>query len=488
MTLKELKCIGRELTLFLALFAGGFASVVGRRLLKIYVQGQLSNIKNKNCEAIALEFNETPRTLQRFLESIKWNEEQVRDRCQQIIARDHAHPEAIGTVDESGIAKSGSCTAGVGRQYNGNRGKVENCIVGVHLGYSTPGFRTILDSRLYLPEDWTNDPQRRKENYIPDEIKFQTKPQIALDMIDRTSGHGIQVTAWTFDELYGRDSKFLDAVNERNQAFVAEIPSDTRVWTTKPKVRRRARAKAGKKRQTDVSRVARKPPACEVRNLITYSSKFQEQSWQPYRIKDTESGPEVWEVKWLRVWRKTETKLPSKQQTLIVARSLRTAEVKYFLSNRVVGRNGVTLCWLLRVAFSRWSIESCFRIAKEELGMDQFQVRGWRCIHRHYYLTALSFLFCSRIRQRLDGDQSRGLTVEQVRRAANAYLAYHHLPPALRDEAFEKELSDQHYHQERNAQAKKSHTKTRIQFYRDLAIDVDTIKSCITCSHIDKDP
>jgi SRSO17 transposase len=288
--------------------------------------------------------------------------------------------------------------------------------------------------------------------------------------------------------LYGRDSKFLDAVNERKQAFVAEIPSDTRVWTTKPKVRRRARAKAGKKRPTDVSRVARKPPACEVRNLITYSSKFQEQSWQPYRIKDTESGPEVWEVKWLKVWRKTETKLPSNQQTLIVARSVRTAEVKYFLSNRVAERNGVTLCWLLRVAFSRWSIESCFRIAKEELGMDQFQVRGWRCIHRHYYLTALSFLFCSRTRQRLDGNQARGLTVEQVRHAVNVYLAHHHLPPALRDKAFEKELKAQRYHQERSAQAKKSHTKTRIQFYRDLAIDVDKIKSCITCSHIDKDP
>ena len=480
MTLKELKCIGRELTLFLAMFAGCFASLVGRRLLKIYVQGQLSDIKNKNCEAIALKFDQTPRTLQRFVESIKWNEEQVRDRCQQVIARDHAHQEAIGTVDESGIAKSGSCTAGVGRQYNGNRGKVENCIVGVHLGYSTPGFRTILDSRLYLPEDWANDAKRRKENYIPDEIEFQTKPQIALDLMDRASGHGIQVTAWTFDEFYGRDSKFLDAVNERKQAFVAEIPSDTRVWTAKPKVRRRPPAKAGKGRPKNVSGVARKPPSCEVRNLIKYSSKFQEQSWQPYRIKDTESGPEVWEVKWLRVWRKTETKLPSKQQTLIVARNVRTGEVKYFLSNRVAGRGGVTLCWLLQVAFSRWSIESCFRIAKEELGMDQFQVRGWRCIHRHYYVTALSFLFCSRIRQRLDGNQARGLTVEQVRRAVNAYLAHHHLPPALRDQAFEKELDDQRYHQERNAQAKKSHTKTRIQFYRDRAIDVDKIKSCIT--------
>lgn len=121
MSLKELKCIGRELGVFLAMFASCFASLVGRRLLKVYVQGQLSDIKNKNCEAIALKFDQTPRTLQRFVESIKWNEEQVRDRCQQIVARDHAPPEAIGTVDESGIAKSGSCTAAL--RSNGSRPK-----------------------------------------------------------------------------------------------------------------------------------------------------------------------------------------------------------------------------------------------------------------------------------------------------------------------------------------------------------------------------
>jgi SRSO17 transposase len=478
MTLQELKCMGRELSVFLTMFAGCFASLTGRRLLKIYIQGQLSDVKNKNCEAIALKFGQLPRTLQRFLESIKWDEEQVRDRCQQIVARDHADEEAIGTVDESGMAKSGSHTAAVSRQYNGNRGKVENCTVGVHVGYSTAGFRTMLDSRLYLPEDWADDMERRRQNYIPDDIEFQTKPHIALDLIDRALGNGIQVAAWTFDELYGRDSKFLDALDQRNQAFVAEIPSDTRVWTRKPKVIRRTPAKAGKGGPKTVPRTARKPPACEVRNLITYSAMFQEQSWQRYRIKDTESGPEVWEVKWLRVWRKTQSKLPSKQQTLIVARNVRTGEVKYFLSNRVVGRGGVTLRWLLRVAFSRWSIEACFRVAKEELGMDHFQVRGWRCIHRHYYLTALSFLFCSRTRQRLDENHTRGLTVEQVRHAVNVYLTHHHLPPALRDEAFEEELNHPHYHQKRNAQANKSHTKTRIQFYHDLGIDVDKIKSC----------
>ena len=298
-------------------------------------------------------------------------------------------------------------------------------------------------------------------------------------MIDRVLVNGVQVAAWTFDELYGRDSKFLDGLDDREQAYVAEIPSDTHIWTTKPNVIRKARRKTGKGRPKNIPRVARKRPACEVRNLVKYSSKFQEQSWQRYRIKDTQYGPEVWEVKWLHVWRKTEDKLPSKQQTLIVAHNVRTGEMKFFLSNKVVGRDGVTLRWLLRVAFGRWAIEACFRIAKEELGMDHFEVRGWRCIHRHYYVTALSFLFCSRIRQSLDKDQTGELTVEQVRRSVNAYLTHQYLPTPLRDDALEKEQADQRYYQRRNAQAKKSHTKTRIELYLNLGIDVDKIKSCI---------
>lgn len=287
------------------------------------------------------------------------------------------------------------------------------------------------------------------------------------------------MAAWTFDELYGHDSKFLDALSERKQAYVAEIPATTRVWTEKPKVIRRNRVKRGRGRRSKVPRTASRPPACQVRNLVKHSPKFRGQSWQRYRIKDTQKGPEVWEVKWLRVWRKTADKLPSTQQTLIVARNVRTGEMKFFLSNQVVGRKGVTLRWLLRVAFGRWSIEACFRVAKEELGMDHFEVRGWRCIHRHYYVTALSSLLCNRIRQHLDRNRTGELTVEQVRRSLNTYLQNCHLPPELRDEAFAKELEEQRYHQQRIAQAIKSHTKTRIRLYQKLGIDVNSIRTCI---------
>jgi SRSO17 transposase len=177
MTLKQIAALGRKLTSFLALFADCFGRCDARRLLRVYVQGQLSNLHRKTAEAIALQFKTAPRTLQRFLESIKWDEQKLRDRCQQIVAKDHAHPEAIGCLDESGTAKSGKETVGVGRQWNGSRGKVDNCLVGVHLSYAAPGFQVLLDSTVYLPQDWANDPVRRKKLTCPTTWSSTRKPR-----------------------------------------------------------------------------------------------------------------------------------------------------------------------------------------------------------------------------------------------------------------------------------------------------------------------
>ena len=333
MTLKELKSVGGMLTSFLFLFGMCFETIAGRRLLRVYVQGQLSDLQRKNCETIALEFDEAPRTLQRFLESIKWDEQRLRNRVQEIVAKDHSHPEAIGLIDESGMHKSGRETAGVARQYNGNRGKIENCIVAVHLGYSAPGFQVILDSQLYLPKDWATDPARREKTYIPDDVEFKTKPQIAIDLVAHALQNGIRVAWWTFDELYGRDSKFLDALDRQEQRFVCEIPSNTRVWTSKPDVIKHEED-TGRGRSTQTSCVADDQPPREVRSLLNHSHRFLMQTWQKYVIKDTEKGPEVWKIKHLTVWRQTSSGLPSTRCTLIVARSVRTNETKFFCATQ----------------------------------------------------------------------------------------------------------------------------------------------------------
>jgi SRSO17 transposase len=327
-------------------------------------------------------------------------------------------------------------------------------------------------------------PGAPKKNYVPDEVEFRTKPQIALQLIDRALGNGVRVSAWTFDELYGRDGRFLDGLEQRRQVFVAEVPVDFHGWVQKPTILRTGPKKSKKRgRPKEYPRLARRRPSCEVRNLVTYSPVFREKSWQRYRIKDTDKGPEVWEVKWTVFWRKGEDGLPRRRHCLIVARNVLTGEMKYFVTNRVPGETGVPLRWLLRVAFGRWSVERCFRVAKDELGMDHYQVRGWRPLHRHFYLTQASHLFCARVRQEYDeADNEHGgrLTIEQVRSAVNTWLAAADLKPAKRKERYKDELENQRYHQRRNLQAYKSHTITRIVRLSELGIDVSNIKSCVT--------
>jgi SRSO17 transposase len=260
------------------------------------------------------------------------------------------------------------------------------------------------------------------------------------------------------------------------------VPTNFHGWVIQPRVLRDGPSpRRGRKKK--YPRLARGRPSSQVQNLLRYSPVFRQQKWQRYRIKDTERGPEVWEVKWAVFWRKGHNGLPGRRHCLIVTRNVLTNEVKYFVANRVPGEPGITLRRLLRVAFQRWSVESCFRQAKEELGLDHYEVRGWRCLHRHFYLAQLSHLFCARMRQKFDATPARDdplehLTMEQVRRAMNVWLeaAAKQLTKA---EQFEQELLKQRYYQRRNAQARRSHTKTRKARLKSLGIDAERIKSCV---------
>jgi SRSO17 transposase len=326
------------------------------------------------------------------------------------------------------------------------------------------------------------EPGAPKKTSVPDDVTFKTKPQIALEMIDRCKANGIRVMAWNADEFYGRDGHFLDGLDERGEAFVVEIQPNTHVWLKKPKVlKNEGKSHIGRPKRPRYLRKRDEKPS-EVQNLARYSPEFYEQSPQRYLINDTHKGEEVWEIRWSTCWRKTHNgKLVSNQCTLIVAKNVRTGEVKYFLSNRVPGRKGWTLRMILKVAFGRWPVEDCFREAKEELGLDHFECRSWHGIHRHLYVTILSHLFCARVREKLatTDDVSSGelVTTEQVRRAMNAYLKAAPLPPRYRTQMFSDEVERQRYYQRRNAAAAKSHRKKRRAKLEALGIDPDSIKS-----------
>jgi SRSO17 transposase len=287
--------------------------------------------------------------------------------------------------------------------------------------------------------------------------------------------------AWTADELYGRDSAFLDGLDALGEAFVVEIPTDTRVWMAKPRILRKPPSN-GRGRKKKYPRLRQKDQPREVQNLAVWSPAFRDQRPQRYRIKDTQRGSQVWEVRWEVCWRQSPGgKLVSRQCTLVVARNVETGETKYFLSNRVPGRDGWSLRDILRVAFGRWPIEDCFRETKEELGLDHFECRGWRCIHRHLFAAILSQLFCARVRQKLspspDVLSGELLTMEQVRRAVNVAIASLDLPLPARKKRYRKEVSHQQYYAHRNATASHSHRKTTKKRLAELGIDPLKIKS-----------
>ncbi len=412
MDVKLIKQIGRKLKGFLGQFDDCFSRCEPRSNLFTYVKGQLSDLPRKSIEPIALTAKMVPRTLQNFLSAVPWNHERMRDRTQWVVATEHSHPRAIGVIDESGNPKKGKHTCGVKRQWCGNTGKIDNCVVGVHLGYVADDFQCLLDSDLYLPEDWANDLERRRQTKVPDSVVYRKKALIALEQVGRALNNGVRFAAFTFDELYGRDREFLDGMDTLGQNYVGEVPGDFSGWTKLPDILHKAtpselRKRGRKRRYPRISRQTNH--ACEVRNLAIHSPQFYRQKWKKFKIKDGEKGPIVWEVKAVNFYRKHGKEgLPGRSHTLIVARNVRDPkEVKYFLSNMIVNRKDITLEWLLWVAFSRWPIERCFQIGKRDLGMDHFETRNWQGIHRHFYITQLSMLFCSRIQQDLREKNSR---------------------------------------------------------------------------------
>ena len=413
MEVKIVKAMGRKLKKFLSQFDDCFGRSEPRANLETIAQGQLSNLERKSLEPIALAAGVAPRTLQDFVASGHWDHERMCDKTQQIVATQHAHPYAIGVIDESGNPKKGYETCGVYRQWCGNTGKVDNSVVAVHLGYAAGDFQCLLDSDLFLPQAWAEDRKRREKAKVPEEVVFRTKPEIALSQVERALGNGLRFSSFTFDELYGRSGPFLDGLSGLGQNFVGEIPCDFVGWTQPPKILVKPtpanlRQKGRKRHFPRLSRQSL--PACEVRNLAKHSPGFTRQKWKPYRIKDGEKGPIVWEVKSAPFYRKQgKDGLPKQVHTLIVARNvLNPEEIKYFLANQSLSSPHVTLKDLLWVAFSRWPIERCFEIGKRDLGMDHFEMRQWCGIHRHFYISQLTQLFCAQTQQALREKNSGG--------------------------------------------------------------------------------
>jgi len=385
-----------ELTRFLHQFDDCFGRVTTRRYLDLYVEGQLSDLPRKSIEPMADAAGEPPRNLQEFLSLFRWDEQATRDRLQHYVARRHSHAQSVGVIDETSFVKKGKMTACVQRQHCGAVGKVENCVVSVHLGYATPAFYSLVDGELFLPEKtWQEDRDRCRAAGIPDEVIYRPKWQIALEQYQRALANGLRFSWLTFDEGYGSKGPFLRELEALGQNYVAEVPSDFCVWTRRPAVLYRAHARDRKTgRPPRYPRLkAQHNPKVEVRNILAYSPLLRKVPWQDYYVKDGSKGPMVWQAKRLMVYLADKKGLPTRPYHLLIARNaLDPSEVKYFLSNAPESTSVETL---LRVAFTRWIIERAFEDSKTELGMDHFEARKFLSIQRHLILSCLSHVFLS---------------------------------------------------------------------------------------------
>lgn len=385
MTADQILSLAPALAEFVGEFADCFGRAEPREHLRHYVRGQLSNLERKSVEPIALLNNIAPRTLQEFLNSDIWDHPRARDRVQQIVARDHEDPKAIGIIDDSGHAKSGKKTPGVQRQYCGRLGKIANCVVTVHLAFSSydTRFRTMLDTELFLPESWSNDRERCREAGIPDEVIYRPKHHIALDQLDRSEANGVHLEWITADIWYSEKPDFLAGLEQRDRRYVVEIPRNLRGWLYNPGAEPRH-------------------PARGVEELCHSAKPMTRQEWTPFHIKDTERGPMVWKVKSAPFWLRRGDQVLSGYHLIWAYNPLHPEEEKWFLVWDPLEDKLET--WL-HVAFARWPVERILQDKKSELGLSHFEVRKYQAVMRHLYITMVSHLFLSRETARLRGEK-----------------------------------------------------------------------------------
>ena len=400
MDAQEIRRLKPKLDRYLKRFADCFVRKDTRGHFPVYVQGQLSDLHRKSVEPIAKEAGVPVRTLQEFLSLSKWDEDRMRDRLQEIVAAEHASPRAVGVIDETSFAKQGVKTPGVKRQYCGSSGKTENCIVTVHLAYAADGFQCLLDGDLFLPEDWHEDRERCREAGIPEETVYRPKWKIALELLDRSRQNGVQLPWLTFDEGYGGKPGFLAGLRQRTQPFVGEVPSILPGWLGRPRVTDRPyhRGRRGRGRRTP-RLTCGSPPARSVKELLEGHPRLRDKPWKRYRLRSGTKGPMVWEVKATWLYPKDENDLPGPRLRLVIARNaLNPKESKFFVAD---APRGTSVGTLLLVGFSRWHVERCFEDQKDELGLDHYEGRCYAGLRRHLILTAVSYLFLSRVREEL---------------------------------------------------------------------------------------
>jgi len=398
---QEVEALIEELHAYHAIYSPLFRRQEQRQWSEQYMHGLLLELPRKSIEPMVLALEgahrNTVRAMQQFLSEGAWEDDPILQRHWQEVDRDLGDDEGVLTLDGSDFPKQGTESVGVKRQYCGELGKRANCQAGVFLGYASQQGYTLLDRRLYLPQEWVEDEayaERRKACRVPVDSVFTTKPMLGGAMIQAVQQAGTLRCRWVAcDEAFGRDTTLLDHIARLGLWYYAEVPHDTQVWRERPATM--LPAWSGRGRQPTREQVVAGAPKAQPVALL--AATLPVRLWSRHTIKEGSKGPIVADFVAVRVVA-VRAGLPGPEDWLILRRNVLTGELKTYLSNASAD---TPLPTLVRLSGMRWPIETCFEEGKQNLGMGDYEVRSWRGWHHHLTLCILAHFFLVRLQCRI---------------------------------------------------------------------------------------
>jgi len=352
----------REIEALTARLRPHFRRRAAHRHVGEYVRGLLGPVERKNGWQLAEHAGHRhPRTIQRVLDRSAWDADAVRDDLREQVIAELGDDDGVLVIDETGFVKKGTKSCGVARQYSGTAGRVENCQVGVFLGYASAKGRAGLDRALYLPRDWADDAGRREEAGVPETIAFRTKPALALEMLERAFEVDVPARWVVGDAIYGSDGKLRRALEAWEQPYALAVRSTEKPTTFPPY------QPIGQVMAADVAD-GLGPDAWQ---RLSCGEGAQGERWYDWAAIPLRPGLQ-------RGW----------VHILVIRRDLQDPDERaYYL---VFAPTDTPLSEIVRAIGARWTIEDVFKLAKRQVGLDQYEVRSWTGWYRHTTLALLA--------------------------------------------------------------------------------------------------
>jgi SRSO17 transposase len=392
---QQLLALKPELDRFRDRFAPLFGAEENHTHARCFVQGLLHQGERRNSANIAQAIAGcNVRNLQAFLTTGAWGDATLLAEIRCCVLEVLADDEAVCNYDETGFPKKGTKSVGVKRQYSGTLGRTDNCQVAVFANYCSSRGHTFLDRRLFLPQEWADDPARREEAGVPEGVVFRTKPELALEMLALSVAEGMPFRWVGGDSVYGDSPTFVQGVRQLGKWYVLDSSADARVWTEEPQV-----IPAEQRPLPRRGRPYTQPLVVgEAKRVDEVIAALPAKAWRRVRVAEGSQGPRVYEYAEVWVWF-SEEGLPGPKERLLVRRSIaQEPEWKYHRSNAPAE---VPRERLAAVRGTRWTIEEDIQSAKGECGLDEYETRGWVGWHHHTALSMLALAFLVLQKQRL---------------------------------------------------------------------------------------